>query len=78
VRDRLADTLAAFRNSAVTAQASSSRFKELGISLTDLRDELKDDSHYLGEIMVLEERMKIVADSGKSLLAKLSTDTPVG
>ena len=78
VRDRLADTLAAFRNSAVTAQASSLRFKELGISLTDLRDELKDDSHYLGEIMVLEERMKIVADSGKSLLAKLSTDTPVG
>ncbi len=47
------------------------RLQELTSQLTDLSHEVDDDSHYLSEIRLLEERMKTVAESGQVLLGRL-------
>ncbi len=50
------------------------RLQELTAQLTDLLHEVDDDSHYLSEIRLLEERMKTVAESGQVLLGRLRSN----
>jgi methyl-accepting chemotaxis protein len=54
---------------------------ELGETLMDLARDIQADTHYQGEIRVLEERMRAVSESGKQLLGRLTvgsenTDEP--
>lgn len=48
------------------------RVEELGEILVDLSRELSNDSHYIAEILLLEERMKGVAESGQRLLDQVT------
>lgn len=50
---------------------SREALERLEASLRELAHELRDDSHYLAEILVLEERMKVVSESGRVLLGRI-------
>jgi methyl-accepting chemotaxis protein len=55
---------------AVQAEAGE-RLESLTELLSRLSHEVTDDSHYRGEIRLLEERMQSVAESGRTLLGRL-------
>lgn len=44
---------------------------DLGESLTVLSKQLHDDAHYIGEILLLEERMQGIAETGQALLDRI-------
>lgn len=46
--------------------------ERLGTMLVDLSRELSNDSHYIAEILLLEERMQGVAESGQRLLDQVT------
>ena len=71
-KQRLGDVVQRFRTSATQVRSSLDRVGELEHALVDLAHELRDDSHYLGEIVLLEERMRVVSESGQVLLGRLS------
>ncbi len=55
-----------------TTGQDARRVVELGQLLTDLTRDAQDDLHYMGEMRVLEERMRVVSESGRTLLQRLS------
>ncbi|MDT8436160.1 MAG: methyl-accepting chemotaxis protein [Gemmatimonadota bacterium] len=52
-------------------EEAASRLTALMDSLGRLSELLEDDVHYRGEIRLLEERMRTVAETGRSLLARV-------
>jgi hypothetical protein len=68
---RLAEVLAQFRESAAGRYEAAHRLEKLGEVLGSLSGDVADDTHYMGEIQVLEERMRVVAETGQGLLARL-------
>jgi hypothetical protein len=50
---------------------AAEQLSELTELLSRLSQEVAGDSHYRGEIRLLEERMQSVAESGQTLLARL-------
>jgi hypothetical protein len=71
LRGRLTEVLGQFRESAAGRYEAAHRMEELGETLGDLSRDVADDTHYMGEILILEERMRVVAESGQSLLGRL-------
>jgi methyl-accepting chemotaxis protein len=71
VRERLASLIERFRDSALTTRESIDQLGGLQQALADLAHELRNDTHYMGEILVLEERMKVVSEAGQMLLNRL-------
>lgn len=53
-------------------EESRRQVEALGEILVELSRELSDDSHYISEILLLEERMKAVAESGQRLLDQVT------
>jgi methyl-accepting chemotaxis protein len=68
---RLLDVLRTLRASAAVQLEAAQDLESLTATLSRLSDELADDSHYRGEIRLLEERMRSVAESGQTLVARL-------
>ena len=68
---RLREVITRLKESAHITQSSTQRMGDLRGTLWSLTKELKDDSHYVGEILLLEERMKVVSESGQVLLKRL-------
>jgi len=60
-----------FRVLAERGEQAGVQTRELQSTLTDLARYLRDDTHFQGEIMVLEERMRVVSDTGTTLLRRL-------
>lgn len=58
------------------AEGSRREVERLGGILLELSRELSDDSHYIAEILLLEERMKGVAESGQRLLDQVTVGEP--
>jgi HAMP domain-containing protein len=71
LRRRLQEALQRFRESAGNTKEALSRLEDLSQMLTDLARGVQDDSHYLGEILLLEERMRVVSETGQVLLDRL-------
>jgi hypothetical protein len=71
LRERLREALTLFRESARRGRAGQRELNELGETLMDLARTVQADAHYQGEIRVLEERMRVVAESGRELLDRL-------
>jgi hypothetical protein len=71
LQGRLTEVLDRFRESATGRYEAAHRMEELGQTLGDLSRDVADDTHYMGEILVLEERMRVVAESGQNLLGRL-------
>ena len=72
LRGKLRDVLVRYRESAERTRGAQRQLDELGESLMDLARAVQADTHYQGEIRVLEERMKVVAESGRQLLGRLT------
>jgi HAMP domain-containing protein len=75
VAERLRDVVARFRETAARGQDAVERAKILEDVLVELSREVEDDTHYVGEILVLEERMKVVSEAGRALLGRLRLTT---
>jgi hypothetical protein len=71
VGDKLRDLLAGYRKSAGQRRAALQQVDALGESLLSLAQEVQADTHYQGAIRALEERMRVVAESGRQLLDRL-------
>ena len=71
VTERLRQALERFRALAKRGEQAGARTQELQATLADLARCLRDDTHYQGEIMVLEERMRVVSETGTTLLQRL-------
>lgn len=54
------------------ARDALTKSDELGETLMDLARDIQADTHYQGEIRVLEERMRAVSESGRHLLGRLT------
>jgi hypothetical protein len=67
----LRQVLERFRALAQRSERAAGQTQELQETLRDLSRHLRDDTHYQGEIMVLEERMRVVSETGTSLLRRL-------
>jgi hypothetical protein len=67
----LQDLLSRLRAAASGQLEAGQHLESLTEVLSSLSHELADDSHYRGEIRLLEERMQSVAESGQTLLARL-------
>ena len=63
--------LSRLREAAAGQLEAGQHLESLTEVLSSLSHELADDSHYRGEIRLLEERMQSVAESGQTLLARL-------
>ncbi len=72
LRGKLRDVLVRYRESAGRTRGAQRQLDELGESLVDLARAVQADTHYQGEIRVLEERMKVVSESGRQLLGRLT------
>ena len=72
LRGKLRDVLVRYRESAERTRGAQRQLDELGESLMDLARAVQADTHYQGELRVLEERMKVVAESGRQLLGRLT------
>jgi hypothetical protein len=72
LRGKLRDVLVRYRETAGRTRGSQRQLNELGESLMDLARAVQADTHYQGEIRVLEERMKVVSESGRQLLGRLT------
>ncbi len=59
------------RGQVLRARQGSTRVRALEEVLHRLSRELRDDTHYQREIVVLEERMRVVSESGRALLRRL-------
>ncbi len=70
--EKLRDVLVRYRESAERTRGALRQLDELGESLTELARAVQADTHYQGEIRVLEERMKVVSESGRQLLGRLT------
>jgi hypothetical protein len=77
VAARLRQFLERFRALAERGEQAASQTQLLQETLSDLARHLRDDTHYQGEIMVLEERMRVVSETGATLLRRLKGDPPV-
>jgi HAMP domain-containing protein len=71
LHQRLQETLQRFRVSTGRANDSLNRMDDLSQLLGELARGIQDDSHYLGEILMLEERMRVVSETGQALLKRL-------
>jgi len=71
VDPELQDLLRRLRAAAAGQLEAGQHLESLTEVLSSLSHELADDSHYRGEIRLLEERMQSVAESGQTLLARL-------
>jgi hypothetical protein len=71
VDPELQDLLSRLRAAAAGQLEAGRHLESLTEVLSSLSHELADDSHYRGEIRLLEERMQSVAESGQTLLARL-------
>ena len=67
----LQDLLRRLRASAAVQLEAGQHLGSLTELLSRLSHEVTDDSHYRGEIRLLEERMQSIAESGQTLLARL-------
>ncbi len=67
----LQDLLRSLRVSASVQLEAGQHLESLTELLSRLSHEVADESHYRGEIRLLEERMEAVARSGQTLLARL-------
>lgn len=74
LRGKLRDALVRYRESARRTRGAQRQLDELGESLMDLARAVQADTHYQGEIRVLEERMKVVSESGRQLLGRLTVE----
>jgi len=63
-----------FRELAGRGEQAGDQTQVLQETLSDLARHLRDDTHYQGEIMVLEERMRMVSETGTALLRRLKGD----
>ena len=72
LRGKLRDVLMRYRESAGRTRGALGQLDELGESLMDLARAVQADTHYQGEIRLLEERMKVVSESGRQLLGRLT------
>jgi HAMP domain-containing protein len=68
---RMRDVLRSLRSAAAVQLEAADQLSELTELLSRLSQEVAGDSHYRGEIRLLEERMQSVAESGQTLLARL-------
>ncbi len=68
---RMQDVLRSLRSAASVQLEAEEQLSELTELLSRLSQEVAGDSHYRGEIRLLEERMQSVAESGQTLLARL-------
>jgi methyl-accepting chemotaxis protein len=68
---RMQDVLRSLRAAAAVQLEAAEQLSELTELLSRLSQEVAGDSHYRGEIRLLEERMQSVAESGQTLLARL-------
>ena len=68
---RMQDVLRSLRQAAAVQLEAADQLSELTELLSRLSQEVAGDSHYRGEIRLLEERMQSVAESGQTLLARL-------
>ncbi|NIR42565.1 MAG: methyl-accepting chemotaxis protein [Gemmatimonadetes bacterium] len=73
LRGKLREVLTLYRESAERTRAGQKQLDGLGESLMDLARAVQADTHYQGEIRVLEERMRVIAESGRDLLDRLMT-----
>ncbi len=76
VTTRLRALVERYRTLANQGAEAGARTRELQATLTTLVRHLRDDSHYQGEIMVLEERMRAVSETGTTLLQRLKRVPP--
>jgi methyl-accepting chemotaxis protein len=60
------------------ARHALARLNELGETLMELARDIQADTHYQGEIRVLEERMRAVSESGRQLLDRLTVGSENG
>jgi hypothetical protein len=68
---RMQDVLRNLRAAAAVQLEAAEQLSELTELLSRLSQAVAGDSHYRGEIRLLEERMQSVAESGQTLLARL-------
>jgi hypothetical protein len=68
---RMRDVLRSLRAAAAIQLEAAEQLSALTELLSRLSQEVAGDSHYRGEIRLLEERMQSVAESGQTLLARL-------
>jgi methyl-accepting chemotaxis protein len=61
------------RESPRLTRASRQQLEELAECLRDLERAVQDDTHYQGEIRLLEQRMTSVSESGRQLLGRFVT-----
>ena len=76
VDPELRDLLRRLRGAAAVQVEAGQHLESLTELLSTLSHEVADDSHYRGEIRLLEERMQSVAESGQTLLARLRGPEP--
>jgi len=72
----LRELLSRLRAAAAVQVEAGQHLESLTELLSTLSHEVADDSHYRGEIRLLEERMQSVAESGQTLLARLRGPEP--
>ena len=77
VAQRLRQVVEGFRALAERGAKAGARTQELQGTLRELVRHLRDDTHYQREIMVLEERMRVVSETGSALLRRLKGDPTV-
>ncbi len=68
---RMQEVLRSLRSAAAVQLEAAEQLSALTELLSRLSQEVAGDSHYRGEIRLLEERMQSVAESGQTLLARL-------
>jgi NAD(P)H-dependent flavin oxidoreductase YrpB (nitropropane dioxygenase family) len=71
VAGRLRQVLGRFRELAGRSEQAAAQIQVLQGTLSDLARHLRDDTHYQAEVMVLEERMRVVSETGSALLQRL-------
>jgi len=71
VRDRLRAVTGRFRESSGAVREQMARLPELREVLVALAREVQDDSHYIGQVRMLGERLEAVARSGATMLERM-------
>ncbi len=71
LQEKARNVVSRFRDSASRTRESLDQLEELTSLLGDLDRVVQDDAHYMGELLLLEERMRVVSQSGQVLLARL-------
>ena len=75
LQEKARNVVSRFRDSASTTRKSLDQLEELTSLLGDLDRVVQDDAHYMGEMLLLEERMRVVSQSGQVLLARLKGES---